>query len=371
MFPLGVLFGLLGVSVWVVLSQLPDYAFAARLHSELMIGTFLFAFAAGFLMTAIPKMTASFPACTFELGSAFLLVLANFFFALGGHGGPFFISAAISILLLIGFFIRRFVRRTKVPPSFFPFIAAGLGCGLSGALLLALSTYVDIPGFWSTLGKRLYFDAMILFLVLGIGSRLIPVISGREVSGGEGRTHVVRNIFFAMILLSGFAVQAAGSPVAGGLLKFTAAALVAWFNWRLFARSNTKSRLALGMRMSGLLVLPGLFFSAIHQAFAVHWMHLTYIGGFGLMTLTVASRVTLAHGSYDLSFEHRSKALWATGSLILLAAFARVAAPFTGAGYFNHLLYAAVAWILALVIWASVFVARMVKKGRMNEPACR
>ena len=77
LFPLGVMFGALGVYVWIAFAFFPGSEFPVQLHSKLMLGTFLFSFAAGFLMTAIPKMTASFPAQTFELTIAFVLVLLN------------------------------------------------------------------------------------------------------------------------------------------------------------------------------------------------------------------------------------------------------------------------------------------------------
>ena len=81
------------------------------------------------------------------------------------------------------------------------------------------------------------------------------------------------------------------------------------------------------------------------------------------MTLTVATRVTLAHGGYDLVFETRSNALWISGALILTAALARVGAPFTGSGYSMHLLYAAVLWVLAIAVWSTVFLKRIFWKG--------
>jgi uncharacterized protein involved in response to NO len=371
LFPLGVVFGLLGVSIWTVLNAFKDYNLTAQIHSQLMIGAFLFSFAAGFLMTAIPKMTASFPAQPVEITGAFLLALLNAGLAFSGFSGLFFLSTSVAVFFLILFFLRRFSSRTKSPPPFFPFVILGLSSGLLGSVLVGLSYYIDIDVFWMTLGRRLYFEAMILLLVLGIGSRLIPVISGRGPGDDGGYSSVLRNVGFSLLLLCGFVLQAAGFSVVGGFIKFLAVAFVAWRNWGILAPLKTRSWLASGMRVSGLMVLLGLLLSAASPAFSVHWMHLTYIGGFGLMTLTVASRVTLAHGSYDLSYEVRSRALWVSGVLILLAALTRVAAPFVGAGYFAHLFYAALAWIVAVIVWASVFVTRMVRRGKMSEPACK
>lgn len=371
LFPIGAILGLLGVSVWLTQSAMTNYAMTIQVHSRLMVGTFLFGFAAGFLMTAIPKMTASFPAKPSEIGIALSLTLANGYLALVSANSLFYFSAAVSILFLITFFLRRFLARTKAVPPFFPFVVFGLVSGTVGALILAITSTIEAAAFWSMFGKKLYFEAMILFLVLGIGSRLIPVISGLGAGADLGRTVIAKNLSLASFLLLGFAFEAASFLTVGGLVKFAVVAWVAWFDWKILAKIKTNSRLALGMRISGLMVLSGMLMSVLQPAIAVHWMHMTYIGGFGLMTFTVASRVTLAHGAYDLSFEAHSRALWISGALVLLAALTRVAAPFAGAGYLSHLIYAAVAWVLAVLVWSSVFLIRIFRKGELGESSCK
>jgi uncharacterized protein involved in response to NO len=363
LFPLGIVFGLLGVALWIAFALLPEYAYPAQTHSQLMVGAFLFAFAAGFLMTAIPKMTASFPAQPFELVLACAFTLSNALTASLNRPSIFYFASAFSIFALISFFIRRFISRTKAIPPFFPFVLFGLLSGFTGALLLGFSNTFELAPFAQTFGKKMYFDGMILFLVLGIGSRLIPVISGRGVTDEAGLKPVVKNLLLAAGLISSMVLEASGQILAGGLLKILVVGWIAFFGWGLLKKSKTKSRLAFGMRLSGFMVLAGIVLTVIQPAFAIHWMHLAYVAGFGLMTLTVASRVTLAHGNYDLVFEAQSKALWICGALILTAAFTRATAPFTGSGYTMHLLYAAVTWILALLVWGVVFLKRIFWKG--------
>ena len=370
LFPLGVMFGALGVYVWIAFAFFPGSEFPVQLHSKLMLGTFLFSFAAGFLMTAIPKMTASFPAQTFELTIAFVLVLLNALCAYLAPAEVFNLMSAISIFSLVLFFIRRYRARTKSPPPFFPFVLMGLLCGLIGALLLSLNGVMQISAGLFLFAKKMYFEGMILFLVLGIGSRLIPVISGRgtmnEKSGGRV---IASNIALGIILVFAFALESFEFVLVGGIFKSLCVTWVAIFGWSIFAKSQTKSRLAFGMRISGLMVLFGIYMSVLQPAFAVHWMHLTYIAGFGLMTLTVATRVTLAHGSYDLSYEAKSGALWICGALILTAAAARVAAPFISSSYVIHLAYAAILWIAAIGLWGVVFIKRMIWKGN-DQASC-
>lgn len=370
LFPLGVMFGVLGVYVWIAYALHPSSNHPSQLHSTLMLGTFMFSFVAGFLMTAIPKMTASFPAQSFELVTAFVLILANALSAYLAQSEVFYLTSAISIFCLFAFFMRRFKARTKSPPSFFPFVVLGLLAGFSGALMMASAELLRMPPELFQFARKLYFECMILLLVLGIGSRLIPVISGRgkiDEAGGVGA--VLRNTLLGIALIGAFSLESFRFILVGGILKCFIVSWVGLFCWGLVAKLKTKSRLAFGMRISGLMVLCGIYMSVLQPAFALHWMHLTYIAGFGLMTLTVASRVTLAHGSYDLSFEAQSNALWICGALVLTAAATRVSAPFMGVSYVSHLAYAAIVWISALGLWGVVFVKRMVWKG-LGQPGC-
>lgn len=370
LFPLGVIFGMLGVYVWIAYALHPSSNYPSQLHSTLMLGTFLFSFVAGFLMTAIPKMTASFPAQLFELVTAFFLILSNALLAYHAHPEIFYLMSAISIFCLFAFFIRRFKARTKSPPPFFPFVILGLLAGFSGALMMGLGGLLRMPPELFQFARKIYFECMILLLVLGIGSRLIPVISGRgKIDEPYDVSAVLRNTLLGLALIGAFFLESFRFMLVGGILKCFIVSWVGFFSWGLFARLKTKSRLAFGMRTAGLMVLCGIYMSVLQPAFAVHWMHLTYIAGFGLMTLTVASRVTLAHGSYDLSFEAQSNALWICGALVLTAAATRVAAPFMGVSYVSHLAYAAIAWISALGLWGVVFVKRMVWKG-IGQPSC-
>lgn len=370
LFPIGVMFGALGVYVWIAFAFFPQSEYPVQLHSKLMLGTFLFSFAAGFLMTAIPKMTASFPAQPLELSIAFVLVLANALCAYLTRADFFYLMSAISILSLVLFFVRRFLARTKSPPPFFPFVIMGLLSGFTGASLMSANGIAQLPSELLLFAKKIYFEGMILFLVLGIGSRLIPVISGRGIVNEQTGVRVVaRNIALGVALVCAFALESFEFPITGGILKSLIVTWIAFYSWGIFEKSQTKSRLAFGMRISGLMVLLGIYMSVLQPAFAVHWIHLTYIAGFGLMTLTVATRVTLAYGAYDLSYEAKSGALWVCGALILTAAATRVAAPYIGSGYVKHLAYAAVVWIAAIIVWGVVFVKRMIWKGQ-DKASC-
>src|SRR5690606_6854530 len=102
--------------------------------------------------------------------------------------------------------------------------------------------------------------------------------------------------------------------------------------------------------ISGWSIVVGLLLNAALPAYSIHVMHLVYAGGMGLMTLMIATRVTLSHGRHDLSLESRSRILAATGALVVCAALTRVSAGWLPEVYLTHLGYAAVCWIAAVVL---------------------
>src|SRR6476646_10948863 len=60
-FPLGILFGLAGVAIWPLYSFGLTATYSGRSHAFVQIYGFLYAFVAGFLLTAVPRFTGTQP----------------------------------------------------------------------------------------------------------------------------------------------------------------------------------------------------------------------------------------------------------------------------------------------------------------------
>src|SRR4051812_38435254 len=77
-FPLGILFGIIGVGHWVLWSvgwKIPEIALA---HAALQTQGFLASFVIGFLMTAFPRFTGTWPATKAEISIMMVAYLAFF-----------------------------------------------------------------------------------------------------------------------------------------------------------------------------------------------------------------------------------------------------------------------------------------------------
>lgn len=368
LFPIGTVFALTGVLLWLLFVNVNGFPYPGPVHSRMMIGGFLFAFINGFLMTAIPKMTGTDKSSLREtLAAAVVVAVAGLSSAINSALANVFVVIGFCLLCL--FAVRRIRSRQKPVPDFFVFVGSGLLAGLSGGVLQLLGE-AGFPALIRT-GQQLSYQVMVLSLVLGIGCRLVPVLSGLspvDFVPASDDSIKCRFEFFVIAVAVWLSVIFETPENLRWMLgaRAIAATLVAIRWWKLFEKPQTKSRLGYLIKSSGGLVLAGFWLSAIQPALAVHWMHLTYIGGFGLMTFTVACRVSLAHGGFDLSYEWDSRAILWLGVLMLAAAVTRVSAPVIPHGYLSHLGYAAVLWLGGVGLWAVVFVRKMI---RPNDPA--
>lgn len=367
LFPLGTLFALTGTAIWLR----PD-ATTILTHPRMMIGGFLFSYIAGFLMTAVPKMTGSRPAGPIEIGIAGTLAATAGL--LPWTAVPAWGEAALALgFSWLGLFCaRRVLDKRKPVPEFFVLVGGGLSAALVGSWILFLVSAGLLPPVQILLGRALLFQITVLSLVLGIGCRLVPLLAGRS-PDEAGTAKSGRKILLAAVaggLWASALLEARGQREIALFLRAALSSAIGVTIWRPWSKPRTASRLGWLITASAVMVLTGLWAAAFQPALAVHWMHLTYVGGFGLMTFTVASRVSLAHGGFDLTFEHRSRVLPWFAAALLIAAVTRVAAPFVPQGYLSHLRYAAALWIVGVLLWAWVFVRKMIRPHDPERSHC-
>lgn len=295
-FPLGFVLGFWGVFLWVLYAFM-GLPYPSVPHSYLMIGGFLTAFTNGFLMTAIPRFTGTFHAEKYEVSISFLSLLVLLF------SSPSSIALK-SLCLIIGhsnlviFFIRRFRRRKTSLPVLFLFIPLSLFFSVLGNGLVFLNIFWGVGSNQEfLLGRTLSFTTMMLGLVMGIGSRLIPMFLGNGPAG------VLKNHWVYLLLLDFFGsyfVQIYWSENLGLWMRFLAVAFITIFVWKIQRKPLNPSKLSIGLWISCWGLLVGTAGGVVFPNYLIHWMHLVYIAGFGLMTLMIGSRVILSHGGFDV-----------------------------------------------------------------------
>ncbi len=356
-FPLGILLGIMGVAIWPLYYFHITEGYSGRAHAFVQTDGFLFAFIAGFLLTAIPRFTGTeTPSRTTQwaltaIVTACAIAFEFQFFAIGN---ALFLAAHFMLIVLA---VRRFLRRQQDPPETFAFIGMGLIAGTLGALIDAGIAWSIVAPALDLLGKRLLTEGMVLLLVLGVGGFLGPRLLGfAEMPGfiradkaqSEGRKTLVYKIAGLTVLISLIAEYGLGTAILAFLRAATVTAVIL-STVRPWKRPAMHTTLAWCVWTAHWLVIMSVWLSAIAPRYRIDLLHILFIGGFTLLILSVGTRVTLSHGGYDLSLERRSWPLRIGLTTLLIAMLARVGAPF--AAYFDHLAWAGLLWIAGMLVW--------------------
>lgn len=363
-FPLGLLNAILAVGVWIV----QDFGWfgtpALLIHSKLIVGGFLWSFIVGFLMTAVPRMTGASSANRPEylLASTLLLALSAFSWHLDQR--LFYGTQMLLIAFLMVFSLRRIRTMTKVLPVFFSHVGIAMVLALSGS-------YSHFIGN-SFMGFHLYHVGSILLLILGIGTRFFSFLSGLPSIFENSSSAGLRLMFHGLGVLVGISLLLAGFGYTLSYLGLALLSLIYLFAiWRVQRPSDHPSILKYGVRIVAATIPLSFFCTWLHPLLYVTWFHLLFIGCFGLITLSVATRVTLAHGSYPLEYELKSAALKSFVALLVLAAVFRISYYFVDSSWKDVNLNLAVAlWIAAVGCWSWEFLPKIYKPGPESKPSC-
>lgn len=364
LFPVGILFGVLGVLPWIfhyfgLISFYPQL-----LHSRMMVLGFLMSFVCGFLMTAAPRMTGTRSASAFEISLILVLLFLQTGFALSNLVGPSALLGALQFLALISFLISRIRKKSQSPPSSFVFVPFGIFFGFLGTLSFIFQEFLS-PSVYH-FGKILLFQAFILNLIVGLGGRLIPVLS--RVPGALDPTQksispLWPQVGILTVLNFSFIAEAFIDKGLGVGLRFLILSYILIFQFKIFHKPSEKTWLRFCLRIAAIFMTLPYLLILFWPAFDIYLLHMTFISGFGLMTLMVAVRVTLAHGGHSLAFEKQSKTLPALALLFFVAMVFRSLAPLFAPQYLLHFLAcASIFWILALGLWAFIFWPKMASK---------
>ena len=124
-FPLGTLFFFIGILLWVPLIWNPsDYPVVA--HRYLMLNGFAASFIAGFLMTAVPRFSKTFPAIPFEIFGFLLVTLGGLLVAWNNNDKLVMGVSALQPAIILLFLFTRVTKRKENPPYSFIFIFVGV-----------------------------------------------------------------------------------------------------------------------------------------------------------------------------------------------------------------------------------------------------
>ena len=358
LFPIGMANSVAGALLWM-LSAIGLIAWPGPLHRIFMIEGFEHAFIMGFLLTAMPAFTHGERCRPLELMLAVASVVLVDACALAGLFAAAHAAYLAGLVTIAVAGLRRVLPGKQKPPEEFLFAALGLALGIAGAVMLM----GDAAGWWSEpqprFAARLVSLGFVLSVVLGVGSLLVPTFTGMRAPleiPGVAHAHQRgprRALYLPLIalLISAFVFEAAGHARAGAMVRAAVGVvmgLLVWKSWRPPAQWGIP---AYTLWLSGWLMMIGLVTVAIWPLRALAGEHIVFIGGFGLVTLGVATRVVTSHGGHPLAIEPRVLD-WPVVLGVAVALGLRVIAEFAGPEMGWLLGASGAAWALAWITWA-------------------
>jgi uncharacterized protein involved in response to NO len=282
-FPLGVFGSLPGVWPWVSYYLGWSESYSGIRHGLLQIQGFEMAFAIGFLMTILPRFLEARGTQAWELFLG-LSLCAGGIVALTLDawrvGEGLFLALAVHVSI---FGLRRLASRGDDPPPFFAFLPIGFLSAVGGAALILW----PLPGF-VRLGENLVEQGILLAFVLAVGSHLGPrLLYGHrgfpETTTPDAHRRLSLLGLVGLALLASFPIEVALHAVVGQLLRAVIVTGYLFGVLRVY-RSPIHPWLHLHLlRLSFWSLCAGLWIVPLLPGYSMAALHLSFIGGFGLM----------------------------------------------------------------------------------------
>lgn len=346
MFPLGTLFLLIGIFLWLPMLWTQDN-YPVLAHRTLVLNGFMAMFVGGFLMTSVPKFSRTHMAKSYEsilyILTTILVITISFFIE---EKYVLWLSTLQGVQIFF-FAFRRFKIMTATPPFTFIFIFVGFMLWMISGL--SLNWFSEIPS------VSLQYDGAILAFILGIGSKLIPGILGhpdtlsKPLSKKPGYLNSIPLYFYFLMLgyFSSFFL-----PIFyANWLRFSVVIFIAIKFWKVHRIPLIKSSLTYSMWASSVLIVLSVLLKALWTEGFIHAGHAFFINGVVLLSLLVATRVLQAHGPINRALEN-SPWLYIITFLIVLASATRVSAFLMPDSYYRHLAYSSFCLGVGIIIWS-------------------
>lgn len=352
---------MLGAFLWIAFKLQWIEIYPAANHANLMIGGFLFSYAIGFLWTAVPRFLQAPAPAPRELLIVATAMAVSPVLGLLSEPTYFYVALLVALFATVRFGRKRFKLRKSDPPSSFLFVLAGVLLVIVSLFTLLLSQHLELPQIMVAVARTFFYKGFVLCLVLGIGIKLLPALLGwtpppNPQANGEPFRLDLLLFPLLFLLLGGIILEAIGMISVAGLAYTGALTGAAFLRMRLGRVPKTRSPLAFSLWTSGLTIAFSPLALVYDPSFSVHFWHLVFISGFGLMTIFVSMRVLLAHSGQEFLYWEKKPVLYLLAGLVLLSALTRVTAPLLAPEHLlSHYAYAAGTWIAALGIWLFYF----------------
>ena len=358
-FPLGLFLGATGVALWPLFVWHAIGFYPAQAHVRLMIEGLMGSFIIGFLGTAGPRLLDASPVNTKETSGLLSLQIVSAFLHLTQRQTAGDIVFLTLLLLFIGMMAQRAKARNDLPPPQFVLVLFGFLNAMAGIFLITAAKSFTDRSFANQLGSLMLNEGVVLCPILGVGAFFFPkLLGGAKPEPSDLRIatalwikRAVIAVLTALTIWISFVLEALGWIRVAAVVRGLTTLIYLVRQGHLLEKPSGPPFLARCFRLGGLLLVAGLFLPVILPGYRVASMHLIFIGGFSVILFTVSTRVVIGHAGQSHLFRKRLRFLMSALALLIIAMVARVGADFIPPARNSHLVYAALIWLLAAIIW--------------------
>jgi uncharacterized protein involved in response to NO len=370
LFPLGILYAVLAALVWPLYAAHISRIYPAQVHWTLMIQGFIHCFILGFLLTALPAFLHADRCRPGELWTAITAMIALGVCTLMGWAAVAQGAYLLTLMTLTYVAVRRFPVRRGDPPEEFLFVGLGLLFGYGGALWGLAVAAGWAPDLAPRFALHLIERGFILCIVLGVGGLLVPTFTAMKdplvVPGvakpGQRMPRRRAYLPIALLFVASLVAEGYARSELAAWIRVAAVTPLLLLVWKIFRLPGRRDLLSFTLWIGGWFILLGVWFAALSPAHAIAGFHLAFLGGFALLILGIATRVTVTHGKYPLQYERRILT-WHVVALVVAALALRMAGEFMPRLATQFWAGSGTLWVLAWIDWALRAVPCMVRQA--------
>ncbi len=366
-FPLSFFYGIYGISIWA-LFYLNIIPYPGFIHSYTMSQGFMASLAAGFLLTLVPRFTNKKPASAFEIFFVFLVqcfpILSLFKGIDMGEYIHFFMGGYYLYLIL--FFFRRRITHTLNTPVLFDLIPFAVLAGLIGSVMSICIHLQYLPPVYYYVTKILTYQVFPLLLVIAVCDRMISTIHGWNFNESQTNIFLLKvvphkwaRIIIFLTLVTSIVADCVQFHWLAHSMRTVACVWAAIVRWKIYKIPPIKNKILFSIWISSIGLLLGMVIAAVFPGLHINAFHMIFISGYSALLLTVASRVTLAHGGFEMELETKATSVMITAVFFLVAAAMRLFASFIPVNYYENLAIASVLWLIAALFWGFAFLPKI------------
>lgn len=357
-----------GILPWIFFWAGSGLLYPRELHALILIQGVLTPFAAGFLLTMLPRRLGAPGPRVWQVSFALLVPPVHALLVWQQETGFAHFLWGLESFMLLQFASRRIWGKlgSRTGPAAFQWVPIGFLLGAMGAFALSLTQFQPgwLPHPLQYCAWMLLTQGLFLCLVLGIGALFLPLTAHKEASVDVNQTanpqqRRLGHSLAALGLITGFLLEAYGWISIGRGLRAACILLTLILSARIHRWPSVEGTQRKLIWMASWCLPIGLTVAALLPDQPQIGLHIFFLSGIALITFSVALHVGLAHSSGKDLVMRPVRAMRLFGALVFLALVLRICAEHFPLHRFEWLAAGAAVFLLALIPWGILILPRL------------